>query len=59
MAPGQEADGDNLGKSFRSSSQKWYFSVLIRITSLRQFYLHKTYNFMIKYQENFPKYFIS
>ena len=23
MAPGQEANGDNLGKSFRSSTQKW------------------------------------
>ena len=24
MAPGQEANGDDLGKSFRSSIQLWY-----------------------------------
>ena len=24
MAPGQEANGDNLGQSFRSSTQEWY-----------------------------------
>ena len=24
MVPHQEADGDNLGKSFLSSTQKWY-----------------------------------
>ena len=24
MVPGQETDGDNLGKFFRSSKQKWY-----------------------------------
>ena len=31
MASGQEANDDNLGKSFRSSTQYWYVSVLIRI----------------------------
>ena len=24
MAPGQEANGDNLGKSFQPTLQKWY-----------------------------------
>ena len=34
MAPGQEADGDNLGKSFLSVYTKGTLSVLIRIASM-------------------------
>ena len=39
MAPSQEENGDNLGKSFRSSTPKKndMLSVLIRIASMRQF----------------------
>ena len=28
MAPGQEANGDNLGKAFLSSTQLWYFEYI-------------------------------
>ena len=34
MGLGQEANDDNLGKYFRSSTQQWYFELLIRIASM-------------------------
>ena len=37
MAPGQDANGDNLGESFHFLHNNGMFSVLIRITSMRQF----------------------
>ena len=37
MAPGQEANGDNLEKYFQSSTDNGMLSVLIRIASMRQF----------------------
>ena len=51
MAPGQEANS-NLGKDFRFSITYCMLSVLIRITSMRRFKLHRTYNFMIKYENS-------
>ena len=35
MAPDQEANGDNLRKAFRSSTQPRMLNVLIRIASMR------------------------
>ena len=37
MAPGQEANNDNLGKSFRFLQNNCMLRVLIRIASMRQF----------------------
>ena len=37
MVPGQEANGDNLGKSLRSSHNNGMLSELIRIASMSQF----------------------
>ena len=37
MAPGQEANNDNLGNIFDFLHKKCMLSVLIRIASMRQF----------------------
>ena len=37
MAPGQEANGDNLGNLFNVLYNNCMLSVLIKITSMRQF----------------------
>ena len=50
MAPGQEANGDNLAKSFLFDLlyKNSMLSVFIRIASMRRFLrVHSTYNFMI------------
>ena len=51
MMLSQKANGDNLGKSFRSSYNNDMLRVLIRIASLRRFYRVHTYNFMIKLEK--------
>ena len=43
MAPGQEAKGDNLGESFRSSKQKWYVECTDQ-NRLNEAILMSTYN---------------
>ena len=48
MAPVQEANSDNLGKSFRFSTHDCMLNVLIRIAS--------TYNSMIKYEKKIINY---
>ena len=51
MAPGREANSDNLGKHFHFLHKYCMLSVLIRIASMRRFLIvHTTYKFMIKYE---------
>ena len=54
IAPGQEANGDNLSMSLWSSTKTDMLSVLMRVASIRWFWIHTTYIFMVKY-ESFPK----
>ena len=49
MAPGQEANGDNLGIFFNFLQNNGMLSVLIRITLMERFLsVHTTYYFMIE-----------
>ena len=52
MAPGQEANGDNLGKYFRTPTNNGMFCVLIRIALVR-------YHYCVADRKHFPKYLFS